>query len=171
MFLVKLPHLQLGLMHLQLHGSEALAPAAGRAPQAALVQAEGFATQQRLALQAGEMLLMPGHPLCPLKLLREDDLRDKHTLLISAIPPGRAARGSGTETPRAGGGAGPGCHTTHSTRSAVSTVPRAQLLPASTEQPACLPSQPVPRRSRRSAAAGSRSSDARTRQPRSSRSR
>lgn len=59
--------------------SEALAPAAGRAPQAALVQVEGFAGQLRLALQAGEVLLVPGHPFCLLVVLREDDLRDKQT--------------------------------------------------------------------------------------------
>ena len=60
--------------------SEAFAFAAGRAQEAGVVQSEGFAGQQRLALQAGKMLLVPGHPFCLLVVLREDDLRDRQTI-------------------------------------------------------------------------------------------
>lgn len=60
--------------------SQAFAFAAGRAQEAGLVQSKGFAGQQRLALQAGKVLLVPGHPFCLLVVLREDDLQDRQTI-------------------------------------------------------------------------------------------
>lgn len=60
--------------------SEAFAFAAGHAQEAGVVQSEGFAGQQRLALQAGKVLLVPGHPFCLLVVLREDDLQDRQTI-------------------------------------------------------------------------------------------
>lgn len=128
----------------QPQGSEALAPAAGRAPQAALVQAEGFATQQRLALQTGEMLLVPGHPLCPLKLLREDDLRDKHSAAHFRHPTGAG----GPSQWAGGGGPGPGCRHNTAPRvpspprswpsSSQPAVPRPYLIAAGTARPQAL---------------------------------
>lgn len=59
--------------------SEVFAFAAGRAQEAGVVQSEGFATQQRLALQASKVLLVPGHAFCLLVVFREDDLQDRQT--------------------------------------------------------------------------------------------
>lgn len=49
--------------------SEPLALAAGCAQEAGVVQGEGFARQQRLALLAGKVLLVPGQPFCLLVVL------------------------------------------------------------------------------------------------------
>lgn len=75
--------------------SQAFAFAAGRAQEAGLVQSKGFARQQRLALQAGKVLLVPGHPFCLLVVLREDDLQGRQTDNCS-FPPSLVWRTSPT---------------------------------------------------------------------------
>lgn len=79
--------------------SEAFAFAAGRAEEAGVVQGEGFARQQRLALQAGKVLLVPGQPFCLLVVLREDDLGDRQTDKCLFPPSGQARAGRVSPTP------------------------------------------------------------------------
>lgn len=76
--------------------------AAGGAQEAGVGQGEGFAHQQRLALQAGKVLLVPGQPFHLLVVLREDDLWDRQTdrqLLISTITPSWRVAGAGRTSP------------------------------------------------------------------------